>query len=75
MYTPTQPSPTGAQSVVGRTRRPESCPAFRSPQVRELPLCLEPVAPDTFGGLVGNCSPPPLRAVHSTTTHMRGAHS
>jgi hypothetical protein len=75
MQSPTQPFPTGAHSVVGGARRPQSCPAFRSPQVREVPLCLEPVAPDTFGGLLGDCGPRSLRAVHSTTTHMRGAHS
>jgi hypothetical protein len=69
MHTPTQPSPTGAYSVLGGARRPGTCHAYRLAQVRELPLRLEPVTPDTFGGLVA------LRAVHSTTTHVRGAHS
>jgi hypothetical protein len=67
MHTPTQLSPTGA---VGQIRRSAACPAFRLPRVSELPLRLEPVAPDTFGGLVGHD-----RAVHSSTTHVRGAHS
>jgi hypothetical protein len=69
MHTPTQPSPTSAYSVLGGAHRPGMCHAYRLAQVRELPLRLEPVTPDTFGGLVA------LRAVHSTTTHVRGAHS
>jgi hypothetical protein len=69
MHTPTQLVPTGAHSALAGARRPRQCPAHRLPQVRELPLRLEPVTPDTFGGLVA------LRAVHSTTTHVRGAHS
>ena len=32
-------------------------PAFGLPVVQELPLALEPVAPDTFGGLTGAPSP------------------
>jgi hypothetical protein len=75
MHTPTQPSPTGAHSALGGARRPAACQAYRLAQVRELPLRLEPVMPDTFGGLVGDCSARPLRAVHPTTTHVRGAHS
>jgi hypothetical protein len=70
MQTPTQLSPTGAHSVFGGARRATACRTFRSPQVSELPMRLEPVAPDTFGGLVG--SP---RTVRSSTTHVRGAHS
>ena len=70
MQTPTQLSPTGAYRVFVGARRPTACCTFRSPQVNELPLRLEPVAPDTFGGLVGT-----RRAVHSSTTHVRGAHS
>jgi hypothetical protein len=70
MHIPTQLSPTGARSALCGARRPTACPAFRLPQVSELPLRLEPVAPDTFGGLVGHS-----RAVHSSTTHVRGAHA
>ena len=32
-------------------------PAFGIPVVKELPVALEPVAPDTFGGLTGTPSP------------------
>ena len=74
MHTPAQLVPTGAHSALGRSRRQRECPAYRLPQVRELRLRLEPVAPDTFGGLVGSCSAPALRAV-SSTIEVRGAHS
>jgi hypothetical protein len=70
MHTATQLSPTGAYSAFGEAGRPTASPAFRLPQVSELPLRLEPVAPDTFGGLVGTPT-----AVHPSTTHVRGAHS
>jgi hypothetical protein len=40
-------------------------PAFGLPVVQELPLALEPVAPDTFGGLTGAMSPTPPRRGHS----------
>jgi hypothetical protein len=70
MHTRTQLSPTGAHSARGGASGPRACPAYRLPQVCELPLRLEPVAPDTFGGLVGT-----HRAVQSSTTHVRGAHS
>jgi hypothetical protein len=40
-------------------------PAFGLPVVQELPLTLEPVAPDTFGGLTGAQSPTPPRRGHS----------
>jgi hypothetical protein len=70
MHTATQLSPSGAYSAFGEARRRTACPAFRSPRVSELPLRLEPVVPDTFGGLVGT-----RRAVQSSTTHVRGAHS
>jgi hypothetical protein len=36
-------------------------PAFGLPVVVEVPLALEPVAPDTFGGLTGAQSPTPPR--------------
>jgi hypothetical protein len=70
MQTSTQLSPTGADSVFVGARRPTACRTFRSPQVNELPVRLEPVVPDTFGGLIGS-----RRAVRSSTTHARGAHS
>jgi hypothetical protein len=69
MHTSIQLVPTSARSAGRGARRPRECPAFRRPQVRELPLRLEPVEHDTFGGLVSGCSASPLRAVHSTTTH------
>jgi hypothetical protein len=40
-------------------------PAFGLPVVVEVPLALEPVAPDTFGGLTGAVSPTPPRRGHS----------
>jgi hypothetical protein len=40
-------------------------PAFGLPVVQELPLALEPVAPDTFGGLTGAQSPTPPKRGHS----------
>jgi hypothetical protein len=70
MHPATQLSPTGAYGAFGEARRPTACPAFRLPHVSEVSLRLEPVAPDTFGGLVGT-----RRAVHSYTTRVRGAHS
>jgi hypothetical protein len=70
MQSPSQLSPTGDSSVFVGARRPRECHTFRSPRVSELPPRLEPVVPDTFGGLVGT-----HRAVQSSTTHVRGAHS
>jgi hypothetical protein len=70
VHTPIQLVPTSAHSARRGPRRPRECPAFQRAQVRELPLRLEPVVTDTFGGLVGSCSAPPLRAVLSTTTHL-----
>jgi hypothetical protein len=75
MHTRTQLFPTGAHSARGRASRPGACPTYRLPQVCELPLRLEPVAPDTFGGLVGDSSARPLRAVHATTNRVRRAHA
>ena len=40
-------------------------PAFGLPVVQEMPLALEPVAPETFGGLTGATSPTPPRRGHS----------
>jgi hypothetical protein len=62
-----KPVPTGARACSG-TRRRDDRPAYVLPRVRELPLRLEPVAPDTFGGLFAS-----HRA--SCTTHPRGAPS
>ena len=61
--------PTGARSVISGTRRRDDCPAYVLPRVRELPLRLEPVIADGFGGLVA-CHPTPRR---ESTTHPRGA--
>jgi hypothetical protein len=68
MHSPTQLSPTGARSAIGEARTATACPAFRLPRVSELPLRLEPVAPDTFGGLVA------LEGRAASTTRVRGAH-
>ena len=40
-------------------------PAFALPVVKEMPLALEPIAADTFGGLTGAASPttPPRRGL------------
>ena len=59
MHTLTQLAATGAHSALAGARRPRACPTYRFPQVRELPLRLEPVVPDTFGGLLNNRSAPP----------------
>jgi hypothetical protein len=48
-----------------------NAPAYGLPRVRELPLRLEPVAPDTFGGLVGRRST--ASRVVSPTNRPRGA--
>ena len=40
-------------------------PAFGLPVVVEVPLVLEPVAVDTFGGLTGAPSPQPPRRGHA----------
>jgi hypothetical protein len=62
--------PTGARGVHSGTRRRDECPAYVLPRVRELPLRLEPIVADTFGGLVprgpASCGVP-------TTTNPRGA--
>jgi hypothetical protein len=61
-----QPVSTGVRRRVTR----ESCPAFVLPRVRELPLRLEPVVADGFGGLVAGRS---ASCVATTTNHRRGA--
>jgi hypothetical protein len=60
----------GAHGVHSGTRRRDNCPAYGLPRVRELPLRLDPVTADSFGGLV--TSHPASRAV-PITTHPRGA--
>ena len=70
MHRSSQLVPTGARNVVRGTRRRDNCPAYVLPHVRELPLRLDPVTADSFGGLVA--SRPASRAV-STTTNPRGA--
>jgi hypothetical protein len=62
------PGAPSAPRVAGLSRL---CPAYGLPRVRELPLRLEPVAPDTFGGLVGRGST--ASCVVSLTNHPRGA--
>jgi hypothetical protein len=66
MHTRTKLSPIVA---AGAARRPTACPAFRLPQVSELPLRLEPVGPDTFGGLVGGRRPAQSSATRATSAH------
>ena len=60
--------PTDARGVRSSTRRRH--PAFVLPRMCELPLRLEPVAPDTFDGLVGGH--PACRGT-TTINHPRGA--
>jgi hypothetical protein len=60
--------PTTSQLV---PRSAFNAPAYGLPRVRELPLRLEPVAPDTFGGLVGRRST--ASRVTSLTNRPRGA--
>jgi len=57
---------TTAQEATMRTlTQLDSRLAFAMPLVRELPLRLEPVSLDTFGGLVTSAAP--------ATTYPRGA--
>ena len=62
--------PTGARGVVSGTRRRDDCPGYVLPRVRELPLRLEPVIADGFGGLVASR---PAPCAVSTTTTPRGS--
>jgi hypothetical protein len=71
VHSSSQLVPTGARVVAGGTRRRDDCPAYVLPRVRELPLRLERVTADSFGGLV--MSHPASRAVPATTNHSRGA--
>jgi len=64
-------TPLAASNAPSTGRLPGFCPAYGLPRVRELPLRLEPVAPDTFGGLIVR-SNSASRAV-SLINHPRGA--
>ena len=66
-----QPVPTGAHGVRRAARRRDNCPAHQLARVHELPLRLEPVVVDDFGGLLA--SPPASRS--ESTNHPRGVHS
>jgi hypothetical protein len=68
---PSQPVTTRARGVVREARRRDTCPAYVLPRVRELPLPLEPVVIDGFGGLVA--SHPATRAGNTTINHPRRA--
>jgi len=69
VHSSSQLVPTGARGVVREARRRDDCPAYLRPRVRELPLRLEPVVVDDFGGLIA--SPPASRG--DSTTDPRGA--
>ena len=56
--------PAAEYGVVRAARRRDSCPAYQRPRVRELPLRLEPVVVDDFGGLTAR--PPASRGEPST---------
>jgi hypothetical protein len=71
VHSPSQLAPTGARSAEREARRRDKSPAYVLPRVRELPLRLQPVTADSFGGLV--TSHPASRAVPTTTTNPRGA--
>jgi hypothetical protein len=71
VQTSSQLAPTGARGVRAGTRRRDECRAYVLANVRELPLRLEPVVADGFGGLVASHA-----ASCVTTTainHPRGA--
>jgi hypothetical protein len=69
VHSSSQLVPTGARGVVREARRRDDCPAYLRPRVRELPLRLEPVVVDDFGGLIA--SAPASRG--DSTTDPRGA--
>jgi hypothetical protein len=70
VHSPPQLAPTGAHGVHSGTRRRDNCPAYVLPRVRELPLRLQPVTADSFGGLI---SSRPASGAVPATTHPRGA--
>ena len=71
MPTSSQLAPTGASGIRPGMRRRADCPAFVMPIVRELPLRLERVVADGFGGLVGGHAA--SCATTTTIHHPRGA--
>ena len=71
MQTSSQLVSIGARGVRSGTRRRDDCRSYVMPNVHELPLRLECVVADGFGGLVGSHA-----ASCDTTTainHPRGA--
>jgi hypothetical protein len=71
VQTSSQLAPTGARGVRSGTRRRDDCRAYVLPNVRELPLRLERVVADGFGGLVRSHAA--SRAATTTINHPRGA--
>jgi hypothetical protein len=71
VQTSSQIAPTGARGVRVGTRRRDDCRAYVLPNVRELPLRLERVVADGFGGLVGSNAA--SCAATTTINHSRGA--
>jgi hypothetical protein len=69
VHSSSQQVPTGARGVVREARRRDDCPAYVRPRVCELPLRLEPVVADDFGGLLA--STPASRG--EPITNQRGA--
>lgn len=67
-----QLAPIGARGVRAGTRRRDDCRAYVLPTVRELPLRLERVVADGFGGLVGSRSGSCVTTT-ITINHPRGA--
>jgi len=63
--------PPGSRNAPRTTGASGVRAAYGLPRVRELPLRLEPVAPDTFGGLVRGGGAASRNA--SFTNHWRGA--
>jgi hypothetical protein len=71
VHTPSQLAPTGARGVRSGTRRRDDCRAYVLANVRELPLRLERVVADGFGGLVASHAA--SCAETTTINHTRGA--
>jgi hypothetical protein len=71
VHTPSQLVPTGARGVGRETRGRDDCRAYVLPNVRELPLRLERVVADGFGGLVASHAS--SCAATTTINHPRGA--
>jgi hypothetical protein len=71
VQTSSQLVPTGARGVGSGTRRRDDCRAYVLANVQELPLRLEPVVADSFGGLVASHAASCART--TTNNHPRGA--